>query len=160
MVRPRIALELANREVRIGERTVGRWLTRPGINHRRFLDPDGSINRRPSQRITARHPGHTVHLDVKKAGRIPDGGGWRAHGRGSEQARTAQRAKTAGAKGGYVYPHSAADGFSRLACTEALPDERQTPPWRSSAEPRVVRRRVDERVVYLTGGGAGAAGRR
>jgi hypothetical protein len=63
----------------------------------------------------ARYPGHMVHLDVKKVGRIPDGGGWRAHGRGSEQARAAQRAKTGGAKGGYVYLHSAVDGFSRLA---------------------------------------------
>jgi hypothetical protein len=65
-----------------------------------------------------------VHLDVKKVGRIPDGGGWRAHGRDSEQARAAQRAKTAGARGGYVYLHSAVDGFSRLAYTEPLPDEK------------------------------------
>ena len=27
------------------------------------------------------HPGDLVHIDVKKLGRIPDGGGWRAHGR-------------------------------------------------------------------------------
>ena len=26
-------------------------------------------------------PGELVHMDVKKIGRIPDGGGWRAHGR-------------------------------------------------------------------------------
>ncbi|WP_030317787.1 IS481 family transposase [Streptomyces flavochromogenes] len=120
----RITLELANQGVRISERTVGPWLARLGINHRRFLDPDGSANRRPSKRIVARYPGHMVHLDVKKVGRIPDGGGWRAHGRGSEQARAAQRAKTAGAKGGYVYLHSAVDGFSRLAYTEPLPDEK------------------------------------
>lgn len=110
--------------MRISERTVGRWLARLGINHRRHLDPDGSVNLRPSQPIVARYPGHMVHLDVKKAGRIPDGGGWRAHGRDSEQARTALRAKTAGAKGGYVYLHSAVDGFSRLAYTEPLPDEK------------------------------------
>jgi len=29
-----------------------------------------------------------VHVDIKKVGRIPDGGGWRAYGRGSEQAKT------------------------------------------------------------------------
>ncbi len=109
--------------VRISERTVGRWLARLDINHRRFLDPEGSATRRPSKRIVARYPGHMVHLDVKKVGRIPGGGGWRAHGRGSEQARTAQRAKTACAKGGYIYLHSAVDGFSRLAYTERLPDE-------------------------------------
>ena len=28
-------------------------------------------------------PGELVHVDVKKIGKIPDGGGWRAHGRGS-----------------------------------------------------------------------------
>ncbi len=120
----RITLELANQGVRISERTVGRWPARLGIHHRRFPDPDGSANRRPSKWIVARYPGHMVHLDVKKLGQIPDGGGWRAHGRGSEQAGAAQRAKTGGAKGGYVYLHSAGDGFSRLAYTEPLPDEK------------------------------------
>jgi hypothetical protein len=122
----RITLELAGQGVQISERTVGRWLARLGINRRRFLDPDSSVNRRPSKRIMARYPGHMVHLDVKEVGRIPDGGGWRAHGRGSEQARAAQRAKAGGAKGGYVYfyLHSAIDGFSRLHYTEPLPDEK------------------------------------
>ena len=64
-----------------------------------------------------------VHLDVKKVGRIPDGGGWRIHGRGSDTHRANDRAKTAGARAGYVYLHSAIDGFSRLAYTEHLPDE-------------------------------------
>ncbi|WP_329417476.1 helix-turn-helix domain-containing protein [Streptomyces sp. NBC_01268] len=53
----RIALELTNQGVRISERTVGRWPVRPGTNHRRYLDPDGSINRHPSQQIVARYPG-------------------------------------------------------------------------------------------------------
>jgi transposase InsO family protein len=122
----RIALELAAQDVQISECTVGRWLTRLGINHRRFLDPDGSVNPRPAGRIVARYPGHMVHLDVKKAGRIPDGGGWRVHGRDSPQAKAAQRAKTTGARGRYVYLHSAVDGFSRLAYTEHLPDEKAT----------------------------------
>lgn len=65
-----------------------------------------------------------VHLDVKKVGRIPDGGGWRVHGRGSHQAKTIARRKNAGARAGYVYLHSAVDGYSRLAYTEALPDEK------------------------------------
>lgn len=67
-----------------------------------------------------------VHLDVKKVGRIPDGGGWRIHGRDSDQAKAADRAKSAGAERGYTYLHSAVDGFSRLAYTEPLPDERGT----------------------------------
>lgn len=65
-----------------------------------------------------------VHLDVKKVGRIPDGSGWRLHGRDSDQAKAADRAKSAGAKRGYTYLHSAIDGFSRLSYTEPLPDEK------------------------------------
>lgn len=65
-----------------------------------------------------------AHLDVKKVGRIPDGGGWRIHGRDSDQAKAAGRAKSAGAKRGYVYLHSIVDGFSRLAYTEPLADEK------------------------------------
>lgn len=41
-----------------------------------------------------------VRLDVKKVGVIPDGGGWQAHGRGSEQARQVERAKNKGARAG------------------------------------------------------------
>lgn len=65
-----------------------------------------------------------VHIDVKKVGRIPDGGGWRAHGRGTDQAKAADRSKRSTKRGGYVYLHSAIDGYSRLAYTEALPDEK------------------------------------
>jgi transposase InsO family protein len=119
----RITLELAGLGYRINRRTVTRQLTRLGLGQRRFLDPCGDSNRTPG-RITARWPGHMIHVDVKKVGRIPDGGGWRVHGRGSDQHRAVDRAKTAGAKAGYVYLHSAIDGFSRLAYTEPLPDEK------------------------------------
>ncbi|SNS00339.1 hypothetical protein SAMN06272737_1641 [Blastococcus mobilis] len=87
---------------------------RLGINRRRHLDLDGENNRTPGK-ITAHYPGHLIHVDVKKVGRIPDGVGWRAHGRGSDAYRFADRAKTMGAKAGYVYLHCAVDGFSRLA---------------------------------------------
>lgn len=100
-----------------------RHLTRLGLGRRRFLDPGGENNRKPGK-ITARWPGHMVHLDVKKVGRIPNGGGWRIHGRDSDQAKAAGRAKSAGAKRGYTYLHSAVDGFSRLSYTEPLPDEK------------------------------------
>jgi hypothetical protein len=69
-------------------------LTRLGLGQRRFLDPCGDSNRAPG-RIVARWPGHMIHVDVKKVGRIPDGGGWRVHGRDSDQHRAADRAKTA-----------------------------------------------------------------
>ena len=67
-----------------------------------------------------------AHLDVKKVGRISDGGGWRIHGRNSAQKRAVDRAKTAGAKAGYLYLHSIVDGFSQLAYTEPLDDEKGT----------------------------------
>lgn len=118
----RITHELASQGIRINRRTVTRHLSRLGLGHRRFLDPTGESNREPGK-ITARWPGHMAHLDVKKVGRIPDGGGWRVHGRDSEQHRAASRAKDAGAKAGYVYLHSIVDGFSRLAYTEPLADE-------------------------------------
>jgi len=95
----RISHELADLGVIIHRRTVTRHLTRLGLGRRRFLDPSGDSNREPG-RIIARWPGHMVHLDVKKVGRIPDGGGWRFHGRGSAQHRAVDRSKAAGAKAG------------------------------------------------------------
>ncbi len=95
-----------------------------GLNRRRFIDPNGETNRKP-QVIAAKRPGQMVHVDVKKVGRIPDGGGWRIHGRGSEQAKRSQRRKTKNKQGrvGYTYLHSAIDGNTRLAYTEARDNE-------------------------------------
>ncbi len=118
----RIAFELQTEGVTISRRTVSRHLLALGLNHRKFIDPNGQSNREP-RKISARRPGHMVHVDVEKVGRIPDGGGWRAHGRGSEQAKNVERRKRKSGRGGYIYLHSAVDGFSRLAYTEALPDE-------------------------------------
>ncbi|MFP1155770.1 helix-turn-helix domain-containing protein, partial [Mycobacterium sherrisii] len=81
----RIAFELGRCGVPISRRTVSRHLVAVGLNRRRFIDPTGELNRAP-HKITARWPGHMVHVDVKKVGRIPDGGGWRVHGKGSAQA--------------------------------------------------------------------------
>ena len=65
-------------------------------------------------RYQRERPGELVHLDVKKLGRIPDGGGHRIHG----------RAKAARGRGiGYDYLHSAVDDRSRVAFSQILPDE-------------------------------------
>lgn len=64
-------------------------------------------------------PGELVHMDVKKLGRIPDGGGWRAHGR--HMGSTAAKKKT---RIGYDYVHSIVDDHSRLAYSEILLDEK------------------------------------
>ncbi len=118
----RIAFELHADGVAVSRRTVTQHMAQPGLNRRRFIDPSGETNREV-RTITAKHPGHMVHLDVKKVGRIPDGGGWRVHGKASSEARAAARAKTRGARARYAYLHSAIDGHTRLAYTESLENE-------------------------------------
>ncbi len=92
----RIAHELHNQcDIDISRRTVSRILLDLGLNRRRFIDADGQSNRVP-RTINALRPGHMVHVDVKKAGRIPDGGGWCVHGRESAEAKVVASATRAG----------------------------------------------------------------
>lgn len=113
--------------------TVGRVLARYRMPLLAHLDQaTGLPVRKPKPtRYEAAAPGDLVHVDIKKLGRIPDGGGWRAFGRGSEQdlrsAVATQRHKRAGAASsrGYVYLHHAVDDHSRLAYSEQLADERK-----------------------------------
>lgn len=94
--------------------TVHRVLCRRGLNRLAWMDrPTGQIIRR----IHTDRPGELVHVDVKKLGRIPPGGGWRVHGRGN----VAHQSKT---KVGYDYVHSAIDAHSRLAYSEILANEK------------------------------------
>jgi transposase InsO family protein len=84
------------------------------------------IRKEPVHRYEWPHPGDMVHVDIKKLGRIPDGGGWRAHGRATGGRHS--RATTAVRRNnhpviGYSYVHSAVDDHSRLAYSEILPDE-------------------------------------
>jgi len=115
---------LADEGIELTDSTIYRVLVRRGISRLRDLDVGGEDLREPAIRYEWARPGDMVHVDVKKLGRIPVGGGWRAHGRGSAQHRAAGRAKTRGARAGYVYLHSAVDDHSRLAYTEELADER------------------------------------
>jgi hypothetical protein len=94
-----------------------------GLHRRRFIDPNGETNRKP-QVIIAKRPGQMVHVDIKKVGKIPGGGGWRAHGY-SDKAKRSQRRKTKNKQPriGYTYLHSAIDGNTRLAYTEARDNE-------------------------------------
>ena len=61
-------------------------------------------------------PGDLVHVDIKKLGNIPDGGGHKVLGRPTA-ARTGRRA--------YAYLHTAVDDHSRLAYSEILTDEKK-----------------------------------
>ncbi len=59
--------------------TVHRVLERADLNRLDRMDrPTG----RAIRRIETDRPGELVHVDIKKLGKIPTGGGWRAHGRG------------------------------------------------------------------------------
>jgi transposase InsO family protein len=94
--------------------TVHRVLSRYRLARLAWLD-------RPTGRVVRRYehdaPGDLVHLDVKKLGRIPDGGGWRVHGRAHRPNRHRGR--------GYSFLHTALDDHSRLVYSEILTDERK-----------------------------------
>ena len=82
------------------------------------------------RRYERARPGELVHVDIKKLGNIPDGGGHRvlglAPGKRNRQAHRdpARRRKVHGRPNlGYGYLHTALDDHSRLAYTEILPDE-------------------------------------
>jgi transposase InsO family protein len=104
-------------------RTVSRVLTRHQLPRLAVLDPISGEVIRASKTTAVRYerdvPGELVHMDVKKIGKIPDGGGWRAHGR--EMGSTSAKKKT---RIGYDYVHSVVDDHSRLAYSEVLADEK------------------------------------
>jgi transposase InsO family protein len=114
--------ELKLGPVRIGWRlgvpasTVHRVLTRLGLNRLAWMDrPTGEVIRRYEHE----RPGDMVHVDIKKLGRIPDGGGWRVVGRTQGQKNTTK------GRIGYDFIHSAIDDCSRLAYSEIRNDERK-----------------------------------
>src|SRR5689334_17839702 len=84
----------------------------------------------PIRRYEHAAPGDLVHVDIKKLGNIPDGGGHKVHGRATGRRHSsAHRDPTRPRKVsnhpnlGYGYLHNAVDDHSRLAYTEILPDE-------------------------------------
>ena len=110
-------------ELGVPARTVSRVLVRRGQPRLAALDPmTGEVIRSSKQtavRYERSRPGELAHMDVKKLGRIPDGGGWRALGRAARET-TYDRTR----KLGYDYVHSLVDDHSRLAYSEILPDEK------------------------------------
>ncbi|WP_026927474.1 IS481 family transposase [Granulicoccus phenolivorans] len=112
-------------ELGIPARTVSRVLRRHGVPYLRECDPLTGTVIRASKTTAVRYerdrPGELVHVDVKKIGKIPDGGGWKAHGRQMGSTAAKKRARI-----GYDYVHSMVDDHSRLAYSEILPDEKGT----------------------------------
>lgn len=106
-------------ETGVPARTCARIVRRNGLP--RLADVDrvtgearvrGPVTHRRYER---ERPGELVHVDVKKVARIPDGGGWRALGRGCGSKRG----------GGASCLHVAVDDRSRVAYAELLDDERK-----------------------------------
>jgi transposase InsO family protein len=94
--------------------TVHRVLTRYRLARLTHLD---RATGRVIRRYERDRPGELVHVDIKKLGNIPDGGGHKTLG------RQAGRRTRSGA--GYSYIHTAVDDHSRLAYSEIHSDERK-----------------------------------
>ncbi|QIV79903.1 IS481 family transposase [Mycolicibacterium frederiksbergense] len=107
--------------------TVHNVLRRYGIARLRWLD---RATGRVVRRMESAACGDLVHVDVKKLGRIPAGGGWRMLGR-TKGRRNSQADKTGTTNKyrqplrGYHFLHTALDAHSRLVYSEMLADERK-----------------------------------
>ena len=110
-------------ELEVAPRTVSAILRRHRVPYLRECDPLTGDLIRASKATAVRyehdHPGSLVHMDVKKVGKIPDGGGWKAHGRQVGRTGAQKRARI-----GFDYVHSLVDDHSRLAYSEVLSDEK------------------------------------
>src|SRR5690606_4845038 len=82
--RERLGRDEIARACGVSPRTASRLIARAGLPPLHELDPVTGIALRASRRTQVRYeretPGDLVHIDVKKLGRIPEGGGWRVAG--------------------------------------------------------------------------------
>ena len=142
-------------ELGMNASTVGRILARHDVPHLAVIDPITGERLRSSRRSENRYehatPGAMIHVDVKKLGKIPAGGGWRAHGR-SEAVK--------GRGIGYDFVHTAIDDHTRLAYSEIHNDERDTTSagflhralaWFAAHDITVRRVLTDNALVYRQG---------
>jgi hypothetical protein len=106
--------------------TVGRILARHQVPHLAVIDPITGerirSSRRSENRYEHKRPGALIHVDVKKLGKIPAGGGWRLHVRDAAMSVAHRHKKT---KTGYDYVHTAIDDHTRLAYSEIHDDEQR-----------------------------------
>jgi transposase InsO family protein len=104
-------------------RTVSRILTRHRVPPLAACDPLTGALIRATRASTVRYernaPGELIHVDVKKLGRIPDGGGWRIH-----PAQSRANHRTGHRTLGFDYIHAAIDDHTRIAYAEIHPDEK------------------------------------
>ena len=108
--------------------TVHAVLVRCRINRLTHLD---RATGEPIRRYEHERPGDLIHVDVKKLGKVPDGGGWRYVGRQQgERNRAATSLRTGAPRSkhrqpliGTCYLHTVIDDHSRVAYVEAHDDE-------------------------------------
>ena len=120
-------VEIADR-LGLASSTVHAVLVRCRINRLTHLD---RVTGEPIRRYEHEHPGDLLHMDVKKLGRVPDGGGWRYVGREQgERNRATTVARTGAPRSKYRQPligtcylHTVIDDHSRVAYVEAHDDE-------------------------------------
>jgi transposase InsO family protein len=108
--------------------TAHRVLSRCHLNRLSYVDRATS---EPVRRYEHPHPGAMIHVDVKKLGNIPDGGGWRFVGRPQgdrNRAATPGKPKNKhhNPQLGHAFVHTVIDDHSRVAYAEVHDDETAT----------------------------------
>ena len=98
-------------EVGVSRATVGRILTRHGLNRWRDLEPV-----QPVRRYERDHPGEMIHIDIKKLGRFNRIG----------HRITKDRTGQSSSRGiGWEFVHVGIDDHSRLGFADIMPDEKK-----------------------------------
>ena len=98
-------------EVGVSRATVGRILTRHGLNRWRDLEPA-----EPVRRYERAKPGEMIHIDIKKLGRFNKTG----------HRITKDRTGQSNSRGvGWEYVHVCIDDHSRLGLADIMPDEKK-----------------------------------
>ena len=119
-------VQIADR-VGLAPSTVHAVLVRCRLNRLSHVD---RATGEPIRRYEHDHPGDLLHVDVKKLGNVPDGGGWRFVGRQrGDQNRIATKTRTGvkniynNPKVGTAFVHTVLDDHSRVAYAEIHDDE-------------------------------------
>lgn len=110
-------------ETGVPARTISRMLVRHHVPPLSRLDPITGALIRASRSTKNRYehpsPGDLIHIDAKKLGRIPDGGGWRA-----DPVQTSWNHRTSHSRVGFDYVHAAVDDHTLSAYAEFHPAEK------------------------------------
>jgi transposase InsO family protein len=117
-------------QVGVAASTVHKVLVCCRINRLSHVD---RVTAEPIRRYEHDHPGSLIHVDVKKLGNVPDGGGWRYLGRQQgRQNRLATAHRTGNRNKNFGHPlvgtafvHTVIDDYSRVAYAEIHHDESQ-----------------------------------